>query len=127
MKIYLGVEKGFSSLHGDRFSLLGLELWRQVLARHVVRLPDLNKTAARLHTEGMLQFPDWEKGKHVPSGSRKRLARGLWSLTVITELKGKGLSLAKIAGGLNKRKVATPRGGKWDHSSVGNVLQRLAA
>ena len=46
---------------------------------------------------------------------------------VITELKGKGLSLAKIAGELNKRKVATPRGGKWDHSSVGNVLQRLAA
>ena len=46
---------------------------------------------------------------------------------VITELKGKGLSLARIAGELNKRKVATPRGGKWDHSSVGNVLQRLAA
>ena len=46
---------------------------------------------------------------------------------VITELKGKGLSLARIAVELNKRKVATPRGGKWDHSSVGNVLQRLAA
>ena len=46
---------------------------------------------------------------------------------VITELKGKGLSLARIAGELNKRKAATPRGGKWDHSSVGNVLQRLAA
>ena len=60
--------------------LLGLELWRQLLARHVVRLPDLNKTAARLHTEGMLQFPDWEKGKHVRS--RKRLARGLWSLSL---------------------------------------------
>ena len=28
---------------------------------------------------------------------------------------------------LNKRKVATSRGGKSDHSSVGNVLQRLAA
>jgi hypothetical protein len=38
---------------------------------------------------------------------------------VITELKGKGLSLARIAVELNKRKVATPRGGKWDHSSVG--------
>ena len=45
---------------------------------------------------------------------------------VITELKGKGLSLARIAVELNKRKVATPRGGKWDHSSVGNVVQRLA-
>ena len=46
---------------------------------------------------------------------------------VITELKAQGLSLAKIAVELNKRKMATPRGGKWDHSSVGNVLQRLAA
>ena len=46
---------------------------------------------------------------------------------VITDLKGKGLSLAKIAGELNKRKVPTPRGGRWDHSSVGNVLQHLAA
>ena len=45
---------------------------------------------------------------------------------VITELKAKGLSLARMAVELNKRKVATPRGGKWDHSSVGNVLQRLA-
>jgi len=46
---------------------------------------------------------------------------------VIAELKGNGLSLAKIAAELNKRKVATPRGGRWDHSSVRNVLQRLAA
>jgi DNA invertase Pin-like site-specific DNA recombinase len=46
---------------------------------------------------------------------------------VIAELQGKGLSLAKIAGELNERKVPTPRGGRWDHSSVRNVLQRLAA
>lgn len=46
---------------------------------------------------------------------------------VITELKAKGLSLAKIATELNKRKVATPRGGRWDYSSVRNVLQRLVA
>jgi DNA invertase Pin-like site-specific DNA recombinase len=46
---------------------------------------------------------------------------------VITELRGKGLSLAKIATELNTRKVATPRGGRWDHSSVGNVLNRLQA
>ena len=46
---------------------------------------------------------------------------------IITELKAQGLSLARIAVELNKRKVATLRGGKWDHSSVGNVLQRLAA
>jgi len=46
---------------------------------------------------------------------------------IITELKDKGLSLAKIAGELNKRKVVTPRGGRWDHSSARNVLKRLAA
>jgi DNA invertase Pin-like site-specific DNA recombinase len=46
---------------------------------------------------------------------------------VVTELKGRGLSLAKIAGELNKRKLPTPRGGRWDHSSVRNVLQRLTA
>jgi DNA invertase Pin-like site-specific DNA recombinase len=44
---------------------------------------------------------------------------------IIAGLKSKGLSLAKIAGELNKRKVPTPRGGRWDHSSVRNVLQRL--
>jgi DNA invertase Pin-like site-specific DNA recombinase len=43
----------------------------------------------------------------------------------IAELKGKGFSLAKIAAELNKRKVDTPRGGRWDHSSVRNVLKRL--
>jgi DNA invertase Pin-like site-specific DNA recombinase len=46
---------------------------------------------------------------------------------VITELKDEGLSLAKIASELNKRKVPTARGGKWDHSSVRNVVKRLAA
>ena len=46
---------------------------------------------------------------------------------VITELKCEGLSLAKIAAELNRRKVATPRGGRWDHSSVRNVMKRLAA
>ena len=46
---------------------------------------------------------------------------------VITELRGEGLSLAKIAAELNKRKVPTPRGGRWDHSSVRNVMNRLAA
>ena len=45
---------------------------------------------------------------------------------IIAGLKSNGLSLAKIAGELNKRKVETPRGGRWDHSSVRNVLQRLS-
>ena len=46
---------------------------------------------------------------------------------VITELRSEGLSLAGVARELNKRKVATPRGGRWDHSSVRNVMRRLAA
>jgi hypothetical protein len=41
-------------------------LWPQVLARHVVRLPDINRIAARLRNEGALLFPNWEKGKRVP-------------------------------------------------------------
>ena len=44
-------------------------------------------------------------------------------LTVLKE----GLSLAKIADELNRQKVATPRGGRWDHSSVRNVLNHLLA
>ena len=43
----------------------------------------------------------------------------------MTELRGTGLSLTKIAAELNKQRVPTPRGGRWDHSSVGNVMQRL--
>ncbi len=46
---------------------------------------------------------------------------------IITELRGEGLSLAGVARKLNERKEPTPRGGRWDHSSVRNVLQRLAA
>ncbi len=46
---------------------------------------------------------------------------------VITELQGMGFSLARIAAELNKRKIPTPRRGRWDHSSVRNVLNRLQA
>jgi recombinational DNA repair ATPase RecF len=42
------------------------KLWPQVLARHVIRLPDVNKMAARLRDAGTLLFPGWEKGKRVP-------------------------------------------------------------
>jgi len=45
------------------------KLRAQVLARHVVRLPDVNRIAARLHNEKRLLFPDWEKGKKVPQSS----------------------------------------------------------
>lgn len=38
----------------------------QVLTRHVVRSPDVNKFAARLRKEGAITFPDWEPRKQVP-------------------------------------------------------------
>ena len=41
-------------------------LGAQVLARHVVRRPDVNKIAARLHRAKQLLFPEWEKGRRVP-------------------------------------------------------------
>jgi three-Cys-motif partner protein len=47
-------------------SILYEKLWPQVLARHVVRLPDVNKMAAALRGYERLLFPDWEKGKRVP-------------------------------------------------------------
>jgi len=46
---------------------------------------------------------------------------------IIPELQEKGYSRNRIAAELNKRKVPTPRGGRWDHSSVRNLLQRLQA
>lgn len=45
------------------------KLWAQVLAQHVVRLPDVNKIAARLHREKRLRCPDWERGRRVPQRS----------------------------------------------------------
>jgi DNA invertase Pin-like site-specific DNA recombinase len=44
---------------------------------------------------------------------------------VLEELKAKGHSLSWMATELNKRKVPTARGGRWDHSSVRNVFDRL--
>jgi DNA invertase Pin-like site-specific DNA recombinase len=45
---------------------------------------------------------------------------------VIRDLQKNAYSLNRIAAELNPRKVPTPHGGRWDHSSVRNVLQRLA-
>jgi DNA invertase Pin-like site-specific DNA recombinase len=44
---------------------------------------------------------------------------------LMRELQEKGFSQNRIAAELNKRKVPTPRRGRWDHSSVRNVLNRL--
>ena len=46
---------------------------------------------------------------------------------IIRELEEKGYSTNRIAKELNDRKVPTPRRGRWDHSSVRNVMKRLAA
>jgi len=61
----------------------------------------------------------------APQYRQEALQRAEELEPVITELREKDHSLAKIARELNKRKVATPRGGRWDHSSVRNVLKRL--
>jgi three-Cys-motif partner protein len=42
------------------------DVWPRVLAKHVVRLPDINQIAARLRKEGTIVFLDWERGKRVP-------------------------------------------------------------
>jgi len=42
------------------------KLWPQVLARNVIRRPDVNQIAVQLRNEGRLLFLDWEKGKRVP-------------------------------------------------------------
>jgi DNA invertase Pin-like site-specific DNA recombinase len=44
---------------------------------------------------------------------------------IIEELRARDYSMAQIAVELNRRKVPTPRRGRWDHSSVRNVLRRL--
>jgi DNA invertase Pin-like site-specific DNA recombinase len=62
----------------------------------------------------------------APRYREEALQRAEQLAPIITEVRGNGLSLAKIAAELNRRKIATPRGGQWDHSSVRNVLNRLA-
>jgi DNA invertase Pin-like site-specific DNA recombinase len=61
----------------------------------------------------------------APSYRQEARQRAEQLRPVITELTGQGLPLAQIAAELNKRKVPTPRRGRWDHSSVRNVLERL--
>jgi three-Cys-motif partner protein len=47
-------------------SVLYGDIWPAVLALHVVKLTDVNKICANLRKEGKIEFPNWEKGKHVP-------------------------------------------------------------
>jgi hypothetical protein len=43
----------------------------QVLARHVIRHPQVNELAVKLRKAQALDFPDWEKGKRVPQASSR--------------------------------------------------------
>jgi three-Cys-motif partner protein len=45
--------------------------WPRVLAKHVVRKPDVNRSAAQLRQANQLNFLDWEKSKRVPQGHYK--------------------------------------------------------
>ena len=45
------------------------KLWPEVLARHVIRRPQVNELAVKLRNAQALDFPDWEKGKRVPQPS----------------------------------------------------------
>jgi three-Cys-motif partner protein len=56
-------------------SILYENLWPQVLSRHVVRLPDVNRLAARLRADGALLFPDWMEGRRVPQPSYRTQRR----------------------------------------------------
>jgi three-Cys-motif partner protein len=44
-------------------------LWPEVLARHIIRRPQVNELAVKLRKAQELEFPDWEKGKRVPQPS----------------------------------------------------------
>ena len=46
---------------------------------------------------------------------------------VITKLSGEGMSMTAIAAVLNKRKVATPKGGRWHSQTVKRLVERLAS
>lgn len=72
-----GAEKTILELSPDQpSSILYEELWPQVLARHFVKLSDVNQIAAKLRAEGKLVVPNWETGKHVPHTGYKMQRAG---------------------------------------------------
>jgi three-Cys-motif partner protein len=42
------------------------KLWPQILLKHVIRLPDVNKLVATLRADGIVLVPDWENERRVP-------------------------------------------------------------
>ena len=63
----------------------------------------------------------------APKYQEEARLRAMQLEPLMREFQEKGYSRNRMAVELNKRKVPTPRGGRWDHSSVRNVLQRLTA
>ena len=60
-------EKSFLDLTPHKPAAVRYEaLWPEVLARHVIRRPEVNAIAVKLRGTQAVQFPDWEKGKRVP-------------------------------------------------------------
>jgi hypothetical protein len=75
------------------------------------------RTTGKLRASPRAQFAGAQR-QHDDAIER---ARDLAPL--LTELCGRKLSLRAIAGELTKRKIKTPRGGKWHASSVRNLLR----
>ena len=44
----------------------------------------------------------------------------------LRELQAKGLTLRGMAAELTRRKIATPRGGRWHAETVNKLIERLA-
>jgi hypothetical protein len=45
---------------------------------------------------------------------------------IIEPMRAKGLSLGAMARELTRRKIKTPRGGKWHAETIRQIVQRLA-
>ena len=79
--------------------------------------PDTRMTG-KLRASPRAQFVGAQRQHDDAIGRARELA------PLLTELRGRKLSLRANAGELTKRKIKTPRGGKWHASSVKNLLRR---
>lgn len=50
-------------------SILYESLRLETAKRFIVNFPQINQISKKLKNEGLIEFPDWEKGKHVPQPS----------------------------------------------------------
>src|SRR5512143_401638 len=58
----------------------------------------------------------------APRYRKEAYHRAVELAPLIRQLQDNGYSMNRIAEELNNRKVPTTRGGRWDHSSVRNVI-----